>query len=95
MLEKEPLDLREVMVFVWGTRHVGERFGECGSLAANIFAGPFFSQRRQTRAFMFGVGLGAGAGQRTCADPGPNKKRDALRWNMRVERSCAARSLTR
>jgi hypothetical protein len=42
MLEKEPQDLREVMVFVRGTRHVVERCGECGSLAANIFAGPVF-----------------------------------------------------
>jgi hypothetical protein len=42
MLEKEPQDLREVMVFVRGTRHSIERCGECGSLAANIFAGPVF-----------------------------------------------------
>ena len=48
MLEKEPQDLREVMVFVRGTRHGMERCGQCGSLAANIFAGPVF--------FPFGVG---------------------------------------
>jgi hypothetical protein len=42
MLEKEPQDLREVMVFVRGTRHGIQRCGECGSLAANIFAGPVF-----------------------------------------------------